>query len=128
MSDTGLSPWHGLSFGVMNSMLMTIDFGGVHTWWAWTIAALAFFPAELHGALSKSRKIDTWSQIVWAFLKKGPARIPVVLGWVGWVTFLLLELVGPTPTFWGFEAGAVCIVLGVAAWLLPHFLFRGKFG
>ena len=127
---------HGIGFAIMHAFLIGIDFANLNYWWMWVGAALAFFVPEFAGAFANAAarrrgdavKIDTLSQIMWAFLRAGPARIPVALGWIAWVALLSSELIGPKRLIYGVEAAGFCLLAGVALWLTPHFLFRGRYG
>ena len=90
--------------------------------------ALAWFALGEGLAIKRGAKGDTWSELVWAFFSGQPARVTLILGWVGWIGFRLLGFGGVPVTVWGHDAARLCLVGGLCVWLLTHFLARGRFG
>ena len=119
---------HVVAFGAATALMIAIRFFG---WpeWVWYPAILLFFGAEFHGAASgKSPRIDTFSQIMWAFYRGKPFRIPMLLGWIGWVVMILVEFTRDPIHVLGVPAPEFVLIVGFALWIIPHFLLQGKYG
>ena len=95
--------------------------------WLWAVA-LAWFALAEGLAVKRGAKGDTWSELVWAFFSGQPARVALIVGWVGWIGFRLLGFAAVPVTVWGLDAARLCLVGGLCVWLLTHFLARGRFG
>ena len=101
------------------------------TGWLLIVAIVVFLIAEIHGAVTgKNNRVDTWSQVIWAFLDKGPVRAYAVLGWLGWLVSVLFEAAGATVTspIENVALAECLLITGIGLWLLPHLLYRGKAG
>lgn len=119
---------HAIAFIVSHALIAAIRHYDLPLW-LWVVALAVFFFAEIRGGVSGSEEhITTWSHVVWEFLEGGCVRMYVVLGWLAWVGLALVDTFGtplasPIPDV---PMAEFCLVAGVAIWLIPHLLFRGK--
>lgn len=96
-------------------------FGG---WW-WAVCLGLFAVAEGIGVARKGRP-DTWSELVWAFLRGGWSRGILVAGWVAFVGFSMMDLAGLWPPAYGLARTS--LVVGLCGWLAVHFFRFGRNG
>lgn len=119
---------HAISFLFAHALIAAIRRYDLPIW-LWLVALVVFFYAEIQGGVTDSDEhITTWSHVVWEFLEGGCVRMYVVLGWLAWVGLVLVDTLGtplgsPIPNV---PMAEFCLLTGIAIWLIPHLLFRGR--
>lgn len=114
-------------------LLAGLEFLAPASWRVWAMPALLVVFGLLEGlAIARPKEGDTLSEHVWAFYHGKPVRAFLILGVVGFFGIRLLEFGTSTPLTLSdlaeLELGRVLLVGGIVGWLIPHFLFEGKWG
>ena len=93
----------------------------------WIVAVSMSLGFAFEGlTIADRREGNTLSENVWAFIKDNPARIPLAVGfsfWLAWQFLVLSETVSL-----GYDAGHFALAAGFLGWLIPHFIWKGKYG
>lgn len=112
------------------------------------ILVIEFFAPILAPDLDALRIIaGIWGSVAetWALARRGagmslsahvgqfygshPARIPLIVGFAVYVGVALVSIPAPTePMAFGVPLAPLCLVTGAVAWMIPHFLGRGRWG
>ena len=117
---TKMKPEYVMAWGAWVTAMVLAEIANVENPWFW--AAMVLFFGVVEGiAVKRVKKGDTFSETIWEFQHGGWARIPLVVGFVGWLCFKLFTVAGG-------GIAAACLAGGLGIWLLIHFLFGGKHG
>lgn len=92
------------------------------------VAGFAYFALIEAWAIGRPKRGDTLSEHLWAFYAGKPARRPLLIGFSFYVLFALIAIPGSEVYVFGVSAAPLSLAAGVACWLAPHLLSRGRLG
>lgn len=118
---------HPIYAGIWGALLTAMIVGEFIAYpvWVWPALAIVFIGTELVAVLINKAKGDTFSEMMWAFVKDKKDRRPVV--WAVAV-YLPLRIVMLAIDFVPAFLPPAILALGVIGWLIPHFTHLGKRG
>ena len=113
--------------GIWGVLLTAMVLGEFITYpgWVWPVLAIVFVGTELVALLVNKAPGDTFSEMVWNFVRDKKDRRPVV-----WAVAIYLPLrismltIDFVPTWLPLSI----LGAGVIGWLIPHFIHLGKRG
>lgn len=97
---------------------------------AMRIIAIIYFVILEGLAIRRVKPGDTLSEHVWEFYnRQQPARISLVVSWVAYAFAAIMDIAVDPDLMVGRVPVTVAVLsIGLAGWLIPHFIFRGKYG
>lgn len=123
MESAGLKKRYTACWMGWCALLLVAEFSG---WaWLWVVCAVAFVAIE-GVAIYHSDSGDTLSEQVWRFYGGKKARIPLLVGVLGWLCVRLYDFGKPVAD--EMDIGRLFLCGGIGVFLALHFFWYGRMG